>query len=273
MELGNACEGLRPNVIDELRAIVSLHEDATGLIVKLANLAGEKAEKLMATLPEGWRDRLGDLAEVALRQAYDTAFATQADADTATILSRVLAWADGERWHKVATGMVGALGGFGGFVTTLADLPVTTTLILRSVQQIAASYGEDASSPDVRAQCLAVFAMGGPLQADDEVDAGLWAVRTALNGKAAAEVLTVVLPRFGVIVSEKALAQATPILGALGGAIVNPIFTSFYQTMAHVHFRLRKLERDGDPDQLRACFSRLALVHRNASKTRRKPQS
>lgn len=147
---------------------------------------------------------------------------------------RALAWADGESWHKVAAGVTGALGVLGGIATTLVDLPVTTTLILRSIQQIAVGHGEDLSSPEVRAQCLAVFGMGGPLADDDDTKAGLWATRTALSGKAVAEILKGVLPRFGMVVSEKALAQATPLLGAIAGGAINPIFTGYFQTMAHV---------------------------------------
>jgi len=153
----------------------------------------------------------------------------------------------------------------GGLATTLADLPVTTTLILRSIQQVAAGHGEDIEAPDVRAQCLAVFGMSGPLKEDDDVDAGLWAVRAAVNGKLVAEVVKSILPRFGVVVSQKALAQATPFLGAIAGGTINPIFTGFYQEMAHVHFRLRKLERTQDREQLQACFERLAQLHRKGA--------
>lgn len=262
MDLGNACSGLGSDTLDELRAIVALHETAAGLIMKLVGRVGSGAESLMAKMLGDWQARIGEASEIALRQAYDIAFATQGEADAATLLGRALAWADGELWHKVATGVTGALGGLGGIATTLVDLPVTTTLILRSIQQIAAGHGEDLTAPDVRAQCLAVLGMGGPLAEDDDTEAGLWATRTALSGKAVAEMLRAVLPRFGVVVGEKALAQATPLLGAVAGGAINPVFTGFYQTMAHVHFRLRKLERDHDREQLRACFERLARADR-----------
>jgi hypothetical protein len=46
---------------------------------------------------------------------------------------------------------------------------------------------------------------------------------------------------------------------------MNPTFTGYYQSMAHVHFRLRRLERDGDPEQLRACFGRIVHLRRSAN--------
>lgn len=153
--------------------------------------------------------------------------------------------------------MTGALGGLGGVATTLIDLPVTTTLILRSIQQIAASYGEDVTDEEVRVQCLGVFGFGGPLTEDDEAETGLFASRIAITGATLAEALKVVLPRHGVVVGQKVLSQATPVLGALAGATLNTVFSNYYQTMAHVHFRLRRLEREHDQEQVRACFERV----------------
>jgi len=49
--------------------------------------------------------------------------------------------------------------------------------------------------------------------------------------------------RFGLVVSEKIAAQATPILGALGGAAVNAAFADHFQTLARGHFIVRRLER------------------------------
>lgn len=81
-----------------------------------------------------------------------------------------------------------------------------------------------------------------------------------------AEILTRVLPRYGIVVSQKLLAQATPVLGAIVGGTINPVFTGYYQTMAHVHFRLRKLERIHASDEVSACFERIVRVQRSASR-------
>jgi hypothetical protein len=54
--------------------------------------------------------------------------------------------------------------------------------------------------------------------------------------------------RFGVSVSQKAMAQTMPIIGALGGASINLIFVSHFQQMAEGHFTMRALERDHGKD-------------------------
>lgn len=258
-DLGNACASLPDAVIDELKAIAALHAEAGGLVMTIASWAGDKAGELIAKLPGDWRTRIDEATELALKESYRIAFMTQVPSEGASgLVDRAVAWADGELWHKIATSVTGALGGLGGMATTLLDLPVTTTLILRSIQQIAAGHGEDLADEQVRAQCIAVFGLGGPLPDDDQADVGLIGARLALSGKMLSEMLKAILPRYGIMVSQKAMAQATPLLGAVAGAALNPTFTGYYQTMAHVHFRLRKLERDQDPDQLRACFERIA---------------
>src|SRR5262245_65818669 len=55
--------------------------------------------------------------------------------------------------------------------------------------------------------------------------------------------ITQVASRFGVVVTQKAAAQAVPVIGALGGAAVNYAFIEHFQDMARGHFIVRRLER------------------------------
>ncbi|MNW05864.1 EcsC protein family protein [compost metagenome] len=55
--------------------------------------------------------------------------------------------------------------------------------------------------------------------------------------------IATIAERFGVKVSEKVAAQAVPVIGAAGGAIINLAFIDHFQDMAHGHFIVRKLER------------------------------
>ncbi|SFS12597.1 EcsC family protein [Sphingomonas jatrophae] len=254
---GNACAGLPGEVLAELRAIAALHEGARGPLMRLVAQASGAAGSVIERLPESWRGTIETASAAALEQAWRLAAVSQPQADGAGWLHRARAWAAGEQWHRVTAAVSGALGGAGGIATTLVDLPVTTTLILRSIQEIAREHGEDPADPAVRSACIAVFGLGGPLRDDDDADTGLWAARLALGGKVGAQAVAAVLPRFGVMVSEKLLAQATPLIGAAIGAAINPLFTAYYQAMAHVHFRLRALERTHDPEALSACFERI----------------
>jgi hypothetical protein len=64
--------------------------------------------------------------------------------------------------------------------------------------------------------------------------------------------------RFGFVVSQKAAAQAVPIIGAVSGAAINLAFTEHFQTMARGHFVMRRLERVYKPVLVRAEYARIA---------------
>lgn len=49
--------------------------------------------------------------------------------------------------------------------------------------------------------------------------------------------------RYGLTVSEQVAAQLIPLIGGVGGATVNFIFTDHFQRVAHGHFIVRRLER------------------------------
>ena len=262
-ELGNACSGFDAHEIDELRAIAKTYREASGLVIKLSNFVGGKFEGVLKKVPDGFHKAIDRASDLALRTSYFAASTTHADDASDSYLNRTLARFEGERWHKIASAVTGAVGGFGGLGVAMAELATTTTVIMRSIQQIAETYGEDIHSEEVRLQCLGVFAFGGPLTEDDAVETGLYELRLALRGGTLEKVISMVLPRFGIVASEKLLAQAVPLIGAAAGAAINPIFTSYYQQMAHVQFRLRKLEQLHDAEQVRACFERITRVQRS----------
>jgi len=266
-DYGNACSGFDERELTELAAIAKTYRESGGLVIKLSNLLGNRVEQVLSKVPKAARQAIEGASDFALRTAYLAAASTQPDDASDSAFHRTLRKFQGERWHKLASSVSGAVGGAGGMATTAADLAATTTLIMRSIQQIAASYGEDIAQEDVRAQCLAVFGFGGPLTEDDEVENGLYGVRMALAGGRTLEtVLKVVAPRFGIVASEKFLAQAAPVIGAITGAAINPIFTAYYQDMAHVHFRLRRLEASHDIEEVRACFERIVRTQRGLKK-------
>lgn len=270
VEYGNACSGFDADEIAELRAIAEQYRDAGGTIIKLTEYVGDKVEEFLKKLPEGWQKIIEDSADSALHAAYAAAATAHATQDTGSYLDRTLAAFHGEGWHKLAAGVSGAIGGAGGLATTLADLAVTTTLIMRSIQQIAIGHGEDIQSEEVRLSCLEVFGFGGPLAEDDQVETGLFGVRMALRGKTMETVIRTIAPRFGLVVSEKVMAQAAPVLGAVTGAAINTAFTGYYQQMAHVQFRLRKLEKRHDLEQVRACFERVDRALREERQVKRR---
>jgi hypothetical protein len=111
-----------------------------------------------------------------------------------------------------------------------------------------------------------VFGLGSPSADDDEADVGFMAARVALSGKNAMTIIAKLAPDVATFLSQKLLAKAVPVVGGLTGAVINPSFMQYYQAMAHVHFRLRKIEEQHDPEQVKACFERVLRSER----TRRK---
>ena len=60
--------------------------------------------------------------------------------------------------------------------------------------------------------------------------------------------------RFGIVVSEKAAAQAIPIVGALSGALINTLFIEHFQNMARGHFMVRRLEKIHGEEPVRLAY-------------------
>jgi hypothetical protein len=179
-------------------------------------------------------------------------------------------------WHKIAVAAAGGVGGFFGLPALAVELPITTTIMLRSIADVALSEGESISSSDTKMACIEVFALGGPSKEDDAAESGYFAVRTALAqsvSKAAEHVarkgltekgapplvrlIIQVAERFSIQVSEKTAAQAVPAIGAAGCALINTLFIDHFQNMARGHFIVRRLERQHGLEIVRSTYNKI----------------
>mgnify|MGYP003634498135 FL=1 len=230
-----------PRVIDvetRLDQIAARYKSAGGLGINVLNVIGGSAEGLIDKLPSVVRQNLENATVKALHQAMKAATS-----------SRSLV-PDQKSWlNQAVSAAMGAAGGAGGVPTALAELPVTTTLLLRVIQGVAVEHGFDPLSENVQFDCVQVFSAAGPLSDDDGADLGFLSARVALSGRAMQAVIAKVAPRLAVVLGQKLAAQAVPVLGAVAGAATNYAYTSYYEDMAHVHFGLRKLAIDADISQ------------------------
>jgi hypothetical protein len=174
--------------------------------------------------------------------------------------------------HKLAAAATGAVGGAFGFTALFLELPLSTTIMMRSVADVARSEGFDLNEFSTKQACLEVFALGGRTDNDDASEIGYYIVRSfstdamrhmskelaqiaAKNagdlapaitskqaGKWLAALIEKIATRFGVVVTKKFAAQAVPVVGALTGAALNTMFTDYYQDMARGHFIVKRLE-------------------------------
>lgn len=219
----------------ELDRLAAQYRAAGGIGVRMLNLLGGKAESLIDRLPATVREHLGDATQRALTLAMHTAQSTRT------------AVPDQKSWvNTAATTAMGAAGGFGGLPTALVELPATTTVLLRAIQGVAAEHGFDPAAENVQFDCIRVFASAGPLAADDGADLGFVSLRLTLSGGAMHKLIAAVAPKLATVLGQKLAAQTVPVLGAVAGATINFVYTSYYQQIAHVHFGLRRLAIDGD---------------------------
>jgi len=227
-----------PAVIDvdtQLDALAKRYKGASGLGMSVLNLVGGSAESLLDQLPTSVRSSLETATIKALNQAMKAAHSSRSYVP------------DQKSWlNQAVSAAMGAAGGAGGLPTALAELPVTTTLLLRVIQGVAVEHGFDPEAENVQFDCVNVFAAAGPLSGDDGADLGFLTARLTLSGKAMQAVIAKIAPKLAVVMGQKLAAQAVPVLGAVAGAATNYAYTSYYQEIAHVHFGLRKLAIDAD---------------------------
>lgn len=212
--------------------------EARGTGMKLLSVIGGRAENVLDRLPGVVREQLDTATLRALEVAFDAAAKTRGTVpDTGHWLTRAM------------TAATGAAGGFGGLPSAMAELPVTTTVILRAIQGIAAEHGFDPNHEDTRAECLQVFAAAGPLEEDDGTDLSFLTLRATLTGTAMNKILATVAPKLAVVLGQKLATQAIPVIGAATGAAVNYTFTNYYQEMAQITFGLRRLSEQTGHDR------------------------
>jgi hypothetical protein len=219
----------------QLDAIAKRYRAAGGLGMDVLNLIGGRAETLLGKLPEAARAGLQGATQRALEQAMKAAHSSRDYVP------------DQKGWLNSAVGAaMGAVGGFGGLPTALAELPVTTTLLLRVIQGVAVEHGFDPEAENVQFDCIRVFGSAGPLERDDGADLAFLTTRVTLTGSAVRGLVAKVAPRLATVLGQKLAAQTVPVLGAVAGAATNYAYTSYYQEMAHVHFGLRRLSVEAD---------------------------
>lgn len=240
----------------------------TGWAIRLINYLGAPIEALIRVLPGPLSLVLRWVTEKALGQFLGMAVDS---------LGKRTAPGPALSFHRGLALASGALGGFWGLPGLLCELPVSTVILLRAIAAVARREGEDLDTAEARWACLEVFSLGGRRPGDDAAETGYYAVRASLAklvaeaaeylaGRGAVQegapllirLVTAVTSRFGVVVSEKALAEMVPLLGALGGALINLLFVTHFQAMAAGHFVVRRLERKYGPEAVKREFDRLA---------------
>lgn len=255
---------MSPKDLADLKEAKVLLENP-GLAVKITNVIGTPIEKALDLLPFGWSETVGRSTRKALEIAMDSALFTLKKGGRKQAATTM---------HKIVATGLGAAGGFWGLPGLSVELPVSTTVMLRSIADIARSEGHDLHDPASKIACLEVFALGGPSVEDDGAESGYFAVRAALaktvsdavnhlaakglsesSAPALVRVISQISSRFGLQVTEKVAAQSMPLLGAAGGAVVNSLFIDHFQNMARGHFIVLRLEKMYGDETVRQAYT------------------
>ena len=250
------------------RAVRSLEHP--GLAARLTNMVGKPIELIGDVLPASASRAIATVTSGGLETALKVALRTMQHTPHAG--SQLL--------HKALATASGAAGGAFGLATLPLELPVSTIIMLRSIADIARSEGEDLSDPESAFSCVQVLALGGRAGSADASQSGYFAVRGMLaksvtesarfiaergvieeGGPILVRFITQVASRFGVVVTQKVVAQALPVVGALGGAAVNYAFIEHFQDVARGHFTVRRLERVYGKNAVQMEYERLAQDH------------
>jgi hypothetical protein len=257
--------------LDDLARAKKLLENPS-FAIKAANYIGRPIEFALEKIDS---KALDNATSKALRTALDTAIRSL-DTKTEAPASKLK--------HTLLVGGSGAVGGFFGLAALAVELPVSTTLMLRSIADIARSQGEDLSDIAARFACLEVFALGSDRSREDDAgESAYFTARAALayemhtalravqqmSSQAIRDAITrgqmpilvrfvnAIASRFGVAVSEKLIAQSIPLIGAAGGAAINLMFIRHFQEMAEGHFIVRRLERRYGTDEVHNRYESL----------------
>jgi hypothetical protein len=242
------------------------HLEHPSLAARMSAVLAVPVEEGVKLLPKSWQNRIDKTAQASICRLLKPGALPMVSG----MSPKASKWA-----HKFLAAGAGAVGGFFGPLTLLAELPAVTMLMLHAIADIARQEGEDLATQETRLACAQVFALGGRTTEDNAADLGYYALRITLGlhfeqhvaaiGAGATgphipgsiELVRAIAARFGVVISDHAAARAIPVAGAFSGAALNLIFMNHYQDVARGHFIVRRLERDYGNDTIRKLYKKL----------------
>ena len=279
---------------EDIQFLIEAHEflENPSFVTKVTDYIGKHIEFALDKLPKDKKELIGKVSEKALRKSLDMAHTTTWELEKHTEIEDIKKQSNYNRWgHNAATAVTGAVGGFFGEAGLIVELPITTTLIMRSILAQGQGFGEQ-SKEELITNAIYVFSLGSSKSdKDDEMDSAYYTSRVAMDmtiKKAAEylatngpktvmknieagtapfilELITKVAQRFNITVTEKMLAEALPVVGAVGGAGINLLFTDFFTNSAKYHFGIKHLERKYGEDKVKKEYEKLINKHNKAA--------
>ena len=161
---------------ESLKDAVNVLENP-GLAMQIANFIGKPIEYGVRKLPASSSERIGGVTRDALLFSLRLAVST---------MKNQRGLSPSNITHKMLVTLSGAAGGAFGLPALAIELPVSTTIMLRSIADVARGEGENVCLIKTQLECIGVFALGGRSQSDDGSEIGYYATRVALGRAVAA---------------------------------------------------------------------------------------
>lgn len=250
----------------QLRVAKKLLENPA-FLMELSNIVGKPVEKIYSLLPEKFQEGVGNLAKRVLLKSLDVLVSKMNSGNSLK---------PNNLMHKIMVTGTGTAGGFFGLPALAIELPVTTSIMLRSIADIARSKGFDLNDTETKLACLEVFALGGNSKRDDFSDSAYYVTRGALaqavteankyllhkgmmkeSAPALVSFISKIASRFGIIISEGAAAKSVPVIGAASGGAINLVFMNHFQRMAEGHFTVKQLENKYGKEEVMGIYKSL----------------
>ena len=236
-------------------------------LMELTNIVGKPVEMIYTFLPDKFQEGVGDLAKKVLLKSLNI-LVSKMDAGRSMKPNNL--------FHKILVAGTGTAGGFFGLPSLAIELPVTTSIMLRSIADIARSKGFDINDTETKLACLEVFALGGNSKRDDFSDSAYYLTRGALaqavteanrylmnkgiikeSAPALVSFISKISSRFGIMISEGAAAKSVPVIGAASGGAINLVFMNHFQRMAEGHFTVMQLENKYGKEEVMEVYKSL----------------
>ncbi|KQQ77212.1 EcsC family protein [Acinetobacter sp. Leaf130] len=242
------------------------------ITAQISNIIGSPIEGAVEKLPVKLKKSIQGTVSSALIKSIDGAVKTMNNKQMESSTIK----------HKLLAASTGAIGGIFGAPALVVEIPISITIIMRAVADIARSEGFDITDMETKRMCLEVFSFGGPTKSDDGTDTGYYFTRIAINevlksfnkefgktvlkeamlkglspaqiGVFMAKLVEIVTQKFGIAITGKVATQIIPAVGAITGATINTLFIDYYQDIALGHFIIKRLENKYGFDSIQNEF-------------------
>lgn len=158
-----------------------------------------------------------------------------------------------QRWVIIAAG---AAGGSVGLAGALAELPLAMVVFLQAIRQEAREAGLNPDRDGVAMASLDILSSGRVLGVAEMLDPAYLLGRLALAGPSLSGWIARTVPRLVPLIGPRLAASAVPLVGALGGAVLNAAWLEHYRRLARIRFGLMVLAEHHGAEAVVRAFAR-----------------